>query len=180
MDAYIAPTGIDPRDLEGWVYDEANNRFTGPDSLVYEYYRDEKKGCGRNYSMFRNKETGKLKRFRHGHQKIIAMQLKTRTPAGRAVYARRKVNVEPVFGHLKGSYGLVRLLLRGLAGARIEYRMACIAHNLSKLAAHLKCSMFRALTANNHVVQRYTCQTREWMRIADIQSTEARTRAIQH
>ena len=42
------------------------------------------------------------------------MQAKLKTAAGRAVYARRKAIVEPVFGQIKEARGFRRFLLRGL------------------------------------------------------------------
>ena len=42
------------------------------------------------------------------------MAAKVRTPEGKALYARRKVIVEPVFGQIKEVRGFHRFLLRGL------------------------------------------------------------------
>jgi transposase len=61
------------------------------------------------------------------------MAAKLRTPAGRALYARRKVIVEPVFGQIKGVRGFRRFLLRGLAKVRGEWRLVCLTHNLLKI-----------------------------------------------
>jgi hypothetical protein len=61
------------------------------------------------------------------------MAAKVRTPAGRAVYARRKVIVEPVFGQIKEARGFRRFLLRGLAQIRGEWRLVCLTHNLLKI-----------------------------------------------
>ena len=61
------------------------------------------------------------------------MTAKLRTPAGRALYARRKVIVEPVFGQIKGVRGFRRFLLRGLAKVRGEWRLVCLTHNLLKI-----------------------------------------------
>jgi transposase len=61
------------------------------------------------------------------------MAAKLRTPAGRALYARRKVIVEPVFGQIKGVRGFRRFLLRGLAKVRGEWRLICLTHNLLKI-----------------------------------------------
>jgi transposase len=61
------------------------------------------------------------------------MAAKVRTPAGRAVYARRKVIVEPVFGQIKEARGFRRFLLRGLAKIRGEWRLVCLTHNLLKI-----------------------------------------------
>lgn len=64
------------------------------------------------------------------------MAAKLRTPAGRALYARRKVIVEPVFGQIKGVRGFRRFLLRGLAKVRGEWRLICLTHNLLKVWRH--------------------------------------------
>jgi len=64
------------------------------------------------------------------------MAAKLRTPAGKALYARRKVIVEPVFGQIKEARGFRRFLLRGLANIRGEWRLVCLTHNLLKLWRH--------------------------------------------
>ena len=61
------------------------------------------------------------------------MAAKVRTPEGRALYARRKVIVEPVFGQIKEARGFRRFLLRGLANIRGEWSLVCLTHNLLKL-----------------------------------------------
>ena len=61
------------------------------------------------------------------------MAAKVQTPAGKALYARRKVIVEPVFGQSKEARGFRRFLLRGLATIRGEWRLVCLTHNLLKI-----------------------------------------------
>ncbi len=61
------------------------------------------------------------------------MAVKVRSPAGQALYRRRKVIVEPVFGQIKEARGFRRFLLRGLAKVRGEWRLVCVGHNLLKL-----------------------------------------------
>jgi hypothetical protein len=61
------------------------------------------------------------------------MAAKVRTPAGKALYSRRKVIVEPVFGQIKEARGFRRFLLRGLAKLRGEWRLVCLTHNLLKI-----------------------------------------------
>jgi hypothetical protein len=58
---------------------------------------------------------------------------KLRTPAGQALYTRRKVIVEPVFGQIKEARGFRRFVLRGLATIRGEWRLVCLTHNLLKI-----------------------------------------------
>jgi transposase len=61
------------------------------------------------------------------------MAAKVRTPEGRALYARRKVIVEPVFGQIKEARGFRRFLLRGLDNIRGEWRLVCLTHNVLKI-----------------------------------------------
>ena len=56
-----------------------------------------------------------------------------KSAAGRAVYARRKAIVEPVFGQIKEARGFRRFLLRGLNKIRGEWRLVCLTHNLLKI-----------------------------------------------
>ena len=58
---------------------------------------------------------------------------KVRTPAGKALSARRKVIVEPGFGQIKEVRGFRRFLLRGVAQIRGEWRLVCLTHNPLKL-----------------------------------------------
>ena len=61
------------------------------------------------------------------------MQHKLRTGAGRAIYRRRKVIVEPVFGQIKEVRGFRRFSLRGLEKVRAEWKLVCATANLLKL-----------------------------------------------
>ena len=64
------------------------------------------------------------------------MAAKVQTPEGRALYARRKVIVEPVFGQIKEARGFRRFLLRGLQKIRGEWRLVCLTHNVLKIWRH--------------------------------------------
>jgi Transposase DDE domain len=61
------------------------------------------------------------------------MARKLRTKKGRAVYARRKTIVEPVFGQVDTVQNARQLLLRGKQAAREQWRFHCAVHNLLKL-----------------------------------------------
>jgi transposase len=64
------------------------------------------------------------------------MARKLRTKRGRAAYARRKTIVEPVFGQMATLQDGKRLLLRGLDGARGEWRLLAACHNFRKIFTH--------------------------------------------
>lgn len=59
-----------------------------------------------------------------------------RTKPGRAAYRRRKAIVEPVFGQITTVQNGRRLLLRGIDGARGEWRLLAACHNLLKVFRH--------------------------------------------
>jgi hypothetical protein len=61
------------------------------------------------------------------------MARKIRTKKGRAIYSRRKVIVEPVFGQIHIVQDGRHLLLRGMSAARAQWRFHCGIHNLLKL-----------------------------------------------
>jgi len=65
----------------------------------------------------------------------MARKLKTKT--GQAVYARRKVIVEPVFGQMHTRQNAKHLLLRGLEQAKGEWLLLAACHNLRKLHTNL-------------------------------------------
>ena len=64
------------------------------------------------------------------------MAAKVGTAEGRALYARRKVIVEPVFGQIKGARGFRRFSLRGLRKVNGEWCLVCLTHNLLKVWRH--------------------------------------------
>jgi transposase len=61
------------------------------------------------------------------------MRAKLATPSARAVYARRKQIVEPVFGQIKEARGFRRFSFRGRARVAAEWTLICLTHNLLKL-----------------------------------------------
>jgi transposase len=86
-------------------------------------------------------------RFKHGEPPEIApddqlpedatpkqtMARKTKTGPGRAVYARRKAIVEPVFGQMDTTQDARQLMIRGGLAARLQWQFECAVHNLLKL-----------------------------------------------
>ena len=54
------------------------------------------------------------------------------TPAGQAIYRRRKAIVKPVLGWIKEVLGFRRFSLRGEANARGEWQLVCLAVNVKR------------------------------------------------
>ena len=54
-------------------------------------------------------------------------------PPRRRLYARRKAIVEPVLGVLKQQRGMRQFRLRGLVKVGVEFTLAALAYNLTRL-----------------------------------------------
>lgn len=106
--------GLQEREIDGYVPDA---------NLSYEM-----KGKGRAHGIGRSKS---LRDPAHRQ-----MRRKLRDPVGRRIYAQRKAIVEPVFGVLKQQRGMRQFRLRGLRQVGIEFTLAAIAYNLSRLYHH--------------------------------------------
>ena len=64
---------------------------------------------------------------------IEKMRHRLQSKEGKAVYARRKSTVEPVFGIIKHIMGFRQFMLRGVEKAKGEWNLICIAYNLKRL-----------------------------------------------
>lgn len=134
--ANLAAAGI------AWPTDEHNQPRTIPNTLDSGYYSDRAAKGLEALGFDPYMATGRQKHHapQGGVQELGAeataqerMQAKLRTPEGKALYSRRKVIVEPVFGQIKGARGFRRWLLRGLEKIAGEWNLICLTHNLLKV-----------------------------------------------
>lgn len=103
--------GLRERGIDGYVPDP---------NLSHEL-----KGRGRARGM------GKSPHLRDAEHR--RMREKLRSPVGRNLYQKRQSIVEPVFGVLKQQRGLRQFRLRGLDKVGIEFTLAAIAYNLTRV-----------------------------------------------
>ncbi len=103
--------GLRERGIDGYVPDP---------NLSYEL-----KGGGRAHGI------GKSQHLRDAEHR--RMRQKLRSPAGRSIYEKRKSIVEPVFGVLKQQRGLRQFRLRGVERVALEFTLATIAYNLTRV-----------------------------------------------
>jgi transposase len=78
-------------------------------------------------------ETRPAKPPNPAHMATQRMADRLKSDAGRARYRRRKAIVEPVIGWIKEVLGFRRFSLRGVAKARGEWNIICLAVNLKRL-----------------------------------------------
>ncbi len=53
------------------------------------------------------------------------------------IYARRKIEVEPVFGQMKAHFGVTRFMVRGLEKVKREMEIVMMAMNMAKLSERI-------------------------------------------
>jgi len=66
---------------------------------------------------------------------VTEMKHRLKTIGGRAIYAKRKSTVEPVFGIIKAVMGFRQFLLRRLNKVAGEWDLVCIGYNLKRMYA---------------------------------------------
>ncbi len=105
----------------------------GQGRRVYQGDRQVCAGC-RYYRRCCRSKSGAARTITSDGQEPLrrAMNERMSKPEGRAIYARRKTIVEPVFGQIKNS-GFRGFGLRGKAKVAGEFSLVCAAHNLKKI-----------------------------------------------
>jgi transposase len=117
---------------DNYEYDEKTNGLIA-DGVRFQYRGLYTRKNGRKIHSFYNKEIKKKKDVPYHFKERLKMRDKMETPEARKIYSLRKVTVEPVYGNLKQNLGFREFLLRGKEKVKIEFNLACIAHNLQKI-----------------------------------------------
>ncbi len=116
----------------GYACGEQVSALEEADMEVYVAVGAESKQRRRAYDYRPDNDVGERK------QKIRAQWLKQmgekmNTDVGRALYARRKQTVEPVFGIIKHCLGFRQFLLRGLEKVSGEWQLVTLAYNFKRM-----------------------------------------------
>jgi transposase len=144
----------DPYRTENLPYDEGDDSYTCPMGQKMNFigekvritdngFRQVKrlyqaqhcKGCPVREACNKSKGNRKIEiNPRLSHYKSIIRERLT-SERGRKYRSQRPVDVEAVFGIIKGNRNYRKFLLRGLEKVEIEVGLLAISHNLSKIAA---------------------------------------------
>jgi len=144
----------DPFWTGNWPYEEEKDEFMCPQgkrlTYIYTKHGKTKQGyetetriyecedcsgcplkdqCTKASGNRRMQRNVRLEQFREDARNRLLSE------TGREIYGKRKIEVEPVFGHLKWNREFRRFLLRGLEKVKIEWGILSIAHNMMKVAA---------------------------------------------
>ncbi len=129
-DCYWCPMG---RKLE-WDQTKEKERLAGADS-IYEVYRCQScAGCPlARDCLLGSAKSRTVSRDQHEDLREAAVA-RLKTEEGRKIYGRRAWMAETPYAFIKTVMGLRQFLLRGLDKVRMEWRWACTAYNIRKMA----------------------------------------------
>jgi transposase len=121
---YICPRGVE------LPLESANSATTGKPAL--RLYRCHDATCPERAKCTSDKKGRAIKRY-DGEDAIVRQAAKLEKSGNRILWSLRKEIVEHVFGIVKVIDGFRRFTVRGLAKAKTQWSLACLALNLRKL-----------------------------------------------
>jgi transposase len=143
----------DIRHAKNWTYLEHDDCFICPNGrkVTFKKYQTKKNSSGyeQSFKIYECEDCTdcplkakctKAKGNRQVHWNTVYEEMKAKAKAAleceekAAIYARRKVEVESVFGHIKGNRSFRRFSLRGLDKVHVEFGIVALAHNILKVA----------------------------------------------
>lgn len=143
----------DIKNAKNWIYEEMDDCFICPNDrkVSFKKYQIKKNSSGheQSYKIYEcedctdcplKAQCTKAKGNRQVHWTTVFEEMKAKAKATlecedkAAIYSRRKVEVESVFGHIKGNRSFRRFSLRGLDKLHVEFGIVALAHNLLKVA----------------------------------------------
>ena len=149
--------------VQNWTYLEEEDIFICPNNRKVEFKRYSKRknsmGYEQDFKIYECEDCSdcplkslctKAKGNRQVHWNPIYEEMKAKVKAAlddeqkASLYAKRKVDVESVFGNIKGNLSFTRFLLRGLEKVQTEFGIVAMAHNLLKLA-RIRLANFRIM-----------------------------------
>jgi YgiT-type zinc finger domain-containing protein len=131
-DCYICPAG---QELGRKTRKRVTTKYGGGEATVYHVPRGVCLACPQRDQCTKVKtKAGRTITRDDYEEERLRMRQKLGSDEGKAIYGERKCIVEPTIGQLKMVGGIARLLLRGLLGAKIEWKWSTTAHNLLKLS----------------------------------------------
>ena len=139
---------------QNWLYEKALDRYTDNHGIHFhyknEYDRKDKAGNHRHFRVYQAEQrddpegyhwsttpSGRLRQISinpHWEAQKTFMRSQLDEEKTKAIFAQRKIEDEPVFGHLKANLKFHRVSVRGLTAVTNEVGIALMAGNLGKLA----------------------------------------------
>ncbi|MCC4324310.1 transposase, partial [Limosilactobacillus reuteri] len=143
----------DPTRSQNWEYNAKDDYYIDHQGVRFSFYRysrsTDKYGFKRDFKIYRadkhqlSVKLDELAKTPGGRQRYMKVnptwnyyKAKVKdalsSDEGKAIYRRRKFDVEPVFGHMKRDFGIRRTHLRGQRAVENDIGLALMALNLTK------------------------------------------------
>ncbi|WP_242694973.1 IS1182 family transposase, partial [Pseudogracilibacillus auburnensis] len=135
----------DIKNVKNWTYQEEDDLFICPNGqkVTFKRYQNKKNASGfvQSYKIYESEDCSgcplkelctKAKGNRQVHWNTVFEEMKAKAKTAleceekAAIYARRKIEVESVFGHIKGNRSFRRFLLRGLDKVHTEFGIVAL------------------------------------------------------
>ena len=129
------------KNLDNWKHRVRENTFTHPDGTIYYYSyqsnRRNKSGYTQKVRVYKPKNPDnapqKALYYNEYYQQLKKIETeKLLSEEGSSIFAKRKIDVEPVFGQIKAILGYTRCNLRGKEKVKTDVGLAMMANNLRK------------------------------------------------
>ena len=144
--------------VQNWQYDEESDEYicgcgrilrfqyersqkskSGYRSVVRIYESADCSGCPHRDRCIKKGDNPAANRRiyinRRGNELKAQARVNLTSEYGLKMRSLRPVEVESVFGNIKGNFGMRRFTLKGMEKVKLEWGLHCIAHNMRKLAA---------------------------------------------
>lgn len=120
-------------------YEKYQKSKNGYRSLIRVYQSDDCTGCPHRDKCVKKKEDPNANRRIYVNRRGNDLKAEARgnltSENGLKLRSLRPVEVESVFGNIKGNFGVRRFTLKGMTKVKLEWGLLCIAHNMRKMAA---------------------------------------------
>lgn len=143
----------DIKNAKNWIYLEDDDCFICPNGrkVLFKKYQNKKNRSGyvQSFKIYECEDCAncplkaqctRAKGNRQVHWNTIFEEMKAKAKTAlecdekATIYAQRKVEVESVFGHIKGNRSFRKFSLRGLDKVHVEFGIVALAHNILKVA----------------------------------------------
>lgn len=135
--------------MDRFEYDKEANKYICPEGKTLEKYKARTKATKTrkwNHTVYKGTDCPDCQKkeqctrqkyrtiLRHNNRHLVdEMKERLKSEEGRRKYQKRRITIEPIFGHIKHNLGYRQFLLRGLEKVKSEFRLMCIGSNLKKM-----------------------------------------------
>lgn len=130
-----------PRNRKNWSYHSEGNYFTDRNNNRFDFshisHRKNRSGFCQDIHVYKPDypEQTEQKTFHYNWRYESLKEIESNkllSPEGSKIFARRKIEVEPVFGQVKANLGFARFHLRGKEKVKVDIGLAFMANNFKK------------------------------------------------